>query len=61
MAGAEVGQILISRSLEASGGGDDPEPVELGLKVALGMAWRADAQGNRRDRRRPLKGSPGHV
>jgi hypothetical protein len=46
MAGAEVGQILdFVRSLEASGGGDDPEPVELGLKVALGMAWRADAQG----------------
>jgi von Willebrand factor type A domain len=46
MAGAEVGQILdFVRDLEASGGGDDPEPVELALKVALGMAWRADAQG----------------
>jgi von Willebrand factor type A domain len=46
MEGAEVGQILdFVRGLEASGGGDDPEPVELALKVALGMAWRADAQG----------------
>ena len=61
MAGAEVGQILdFVRSLEASGGGDDPEPVELALKVALGMAWRADAQGNRRSAM-SCQGSPGHV
>ena len=46
MKGAEVGQILdFVRGLEASGGGDDPEPVDLALKVAIDMPWRADAQG----------------
>jgi Mg-chelatase subunit ChlD len=46
MQGAEVGAILdFVRGLEASGGGDDPEPVDLALKVAVDMAWRADAQG----------------
>jgi Mg-chelatase subunit ChlD len=46
MQGAEVGQILaFVRDLEASGGGDDPEPVDLALKVAIEMPWRADAQG----------------
>jgi Mg-chelatase subunit ChlD len=46
MQGAEVGAILdFVRGLEASGGGDDPEPVDLALKVAIDMAWRADAQG----------------
>jgi Mg-chelatase subunit ChlD len=46
MQGAEVGQILnFVRDLDASGGGDDPEPVELALKVATDMSWRADAQG----------------
>lgn len=46
MEGAEVGQILnFVHDLEASGGGDDPEPVELALKVAIDMSWRADAQG----------------
>ena len=46
MEGAEVGQILdFVRGLEASGGGDDPEPVDLALKVAIDMPWRADAQG----------------
>jgi hypothetical protein len=46
MEGAEVRQILdFVRGLEASGGGDDPEPVELALKVAIDMPWRADAQG----------------
>ena len=46
MEGAEVRQILdFVRGLEASGGGDDPEPVDLALKVAIDMPWRADAQG----------------
>jgi hypothetical protein len=46
MEGAQVGQILdFVRGLEASGGGDDPEPVELALKVAIDMPWRADVQG----------------
>jgi hypothetical protein len=46
MEGAQVGQILnFVRGLEASGGGDDPEPVELALKDAVDMAWRANAQG----------------
>jgi hypothetical protein len=46
MEGAQVGQILdFVRGLEASGGGDDPEPVELAMKVAMAMDWRADAQG----------------
>ena len=46
MESAEVGQILdFVRGLEASGGGDDPEPVDLALKVAIDMPWRADAQG----------------
>jgi Mg-chelatase subunit ChlD len=46
MEGAQVRQIQdFVRGLEASGGGDDPEPVELALKVAIDMPWRADAQG----------------
>ena len=46
MESAQVGQILdFVRGLEASGGGDDPEPVDLALKVAIDMPWRADAQG----------------
>jgi hypothetical protein len=46
MEGAQVRQILdFVRGLEASGGGDDPEPAELALKVAIDMPWRADAQG----------------
>jgi Mg-chelatase subunit ChlD len=46
MASAHVKQILdFVRGLEASGGGDDPEPVDLALKVAIDMPWRADAQG----------------
>jgi von Willebrand factor type A domain len=46
MEGAQVGQILdFVRGLEADGGGDDPEPVELALKVAIDMPWRTDAQG----------------
>jgi Mg-chelatase subunit ChlD len=46
MEGADVGQILdFVRGLEASGGGDDPEPVDLALQVAIDMQWRADAQG----------------
>jgi Mg-chelatase subunit ChlD len=46
MEGAEVRQILdFVRGLEASGGGDDPEPVEFALKVAIDMPWRTDAQG----------------
>jgi Mg-chelatase subunit ChlD len=46
MASAHVRQILdFVRGLEASGGGDDPEPVDLALKVAIDMPWRADAQG----------------
>ena len=46
MESAHVGQILdFVRGLEASGGGDDPEPVDLALKVATDMPWRADAQG----------------
>jgi hypothetical protein len=46
MEGAQVVQILdFVRGLEASGGGDDPEPVELAIKVAMAMDWRADAQG----------------
>ena len=46
MESAEVGQILdFVRGLEASGGGDDPEPVDLALQVAIDMQWRADAQG----------------
>jgi Mg-chelatase subunit ChlD len=46
MEGAQVGQLLdFVRGLEASGGGDDPEPIELALKVAIDMPWRADAQG----------------
>ena len=48
MEGAQVGQILdFVRGLEASGGGDDPEPVELAIKVAIDMPWRADVQGRR--------------
>jgi von Willebrand factor type A domain len=31
--------------LRAQGGGDDPEPVDEALKVALALPWRADAQG----------------
>jgi Mg-chelatase subunit ChlD len=31
--------------LRAEGGGDDPEAVDEGLKAALAMPWRADAQG----------------
>jgi hypothetical protein len=46
MEGAQVRELLeFVRGLEASGGGDDPEPVELALKVAIDMPWRADAQG----------------
>jgi Mg-chelatase subunit ChlD len=46
MESGQVGQILdFVRGLEASGGGDDPEPVDLALKVAIDMPWRADAQG----------------
>jgi von Willebrand factor type A domain len=46
MEGAQVGQLLdFVRGLEASGGGDDPEPIELALKVAIDMPWRTDAQG----------------
>jgi von Willebrand factor type A domain len=46
MDGAQVRELLdFVRGLEASGGGDDPEPVELALKVAVNMSWRADAQG----------------
>jgi hypothetical protein len=45
MQGGQVGQILdFVRGLEASGGGDDPEPVDLALRVAIDMPWRADAQ-----------------
>ena len=45
MEGAEVGQILdFVRGLEASGGGDDPEPVD-GAQGRDHMPWRADAQG----------------
>ena len=48
MEGAQVGQILdFVRGLEASGGGDDPEPVELAIKVAIDRPWRADVQGRR--------------
>ena len=32
------------KGLRAEGGGDDPEPVDEALKVALAMPWRADAQ-----------------
>ena len=46
MASAQVGQLLdFVRGLEASGGGDDAEPLDLALKVAIEMLWRADAQG----------------
>ena len=31
--------------LRADGGGDDPEAVDEGLKAALALPWRADAQG----------------
>ncbi len=31
--------------LRAEGGGDDPEAVDEGLKAALAMPWRNDAQG----------------
>ncbi|HLT02310.1 MAG TPA: VWA domain-containing protein [Geminicoccaceae bacterium] len=31
--------------LSASGGGDDPEPVDEALEVALAMPWRTDAKG----------------
>ena len=31
--------------LSADGGGDDPEPVDEALRVALAMPWRAGAQG----------------
>lgn len=31
--------------LSAKGGGDDPEPVDEALRVALAMPWRADGQG----------------
>lgn len=33
------------RSLDARGGGDVPEPVDQALAVAIGMSWRADANG----------------
>ena len=33
------------KGLRADGGGDDPEAVDEGLKAALAMPWRADAQG----------------
>jgi hypothetical protein len=31
--------------LSAEGGGDDPEPVDEALRVALAMPWRAEAKG----------------
>jgi Mg-chelatase subunit ChlD len=31
--------------MSAEGGGDDPEPVDEALAVAMAMDWRADAQG----------------
>jgi multidrug efflux pump subunit AcrA (membrane-fusion protein) len=31
--------------LSAQGGGDDPEPVDEALRVALAMPWRAEAKG----------------
>jgi hypothetical protein len=33
------------KGLRAEGGGDDPEPVDEGLKAALGLPWRDEAQG----------------
>ena len=33
------------RSIEAEGGGDVPEPVDVALQVAVDLVWRGDAQG----------------
>ncbi len=33
------------RGLSAEGGGDEPERVDEALAAAVGMAWRANAQG----------------
>jgi hypothetical protein len=46
MTGQDVAAMVgFVRSLEASGGGDVPEPVDAALQVALAMPWRADGQG----------------
>lgn len=46
MQGANLQSLLeFVRALSAKGGGDDPEPVDEALGVALDMDWRADAQG----------------
>lgn len=33
------------KQLSATGGGDNPEPVEIALAAALNMSWRGDAKG----------------
>lgn len=46
MEGANVGAIIrFVQLLYAKGGGDDPEPVDEALAVAIAMPWRSDAQG----------------
>lgn len=45
VAGGRTGDLLaFVRSFRASGGGDDPEPIDVALTQALAMPWRAGAQ-----------------
>jgi hypothetical protein len=43
--GAAAALVDFVGRLSAKGGGDDPEPVDEALRVALAMPWRAEAMG----------------
>jgi hypothetical protein len=45
--GAADGPALLTflETIDAEGGGDLPEPVDQALEVAIGFAWRPDAEG----------------
>jgi multidrug efflux pump subunit AcrA (membrane-fusion protein) len=46
MTGPNVTEVVrFVGQMSAEGGGDDPEPVDEALAVAVAMPWRADAQG----------------
>jgi hypothetical protein len=46
MSDANVAKVVrFVGEMSAEGGGDDPEPVDEALAVAVAMPWRADAQG----------------